>query len=533
MSFIRQSNLRTLASALLFALLFSTASWAHRPAFQTGEHIGPHLAPFVAPIGSVSGTWTPLANFPPDQVDTGLLLTDGTVMMHVGSCTGKWLRLTPDNTGSYVNGTWRKIASMPSGYEPLYFASQVLRDGSVIVNGGEYNHTKCDLDHTKLSAIYDPVTNTWTSVTVPKAWAHVGDAQSVVLASGLYMLTNCCDFQEATAVVSGTTVTWTTVNNQWYPNEESWTLLPDNSLITVDVWTNAGKNHDDSELFGPKTETWSMGNRTASQLTNTTTHELGASVLRPDGTVFQAGANPCNDPKKCAAHTGIYTFVTGVWTSGPDFPMISSKYYDEADGPAAVLPDGNVLVEASPGEGKSPTHFFEFDGTNLIRVSEPHNAPSTTPFTNRMLELPTGQILWTDGGFDIEVYKESGSPKSSWAPVITKSPGNVTRGNKNYQVSGNMFNGLSQGAAYGDDAQMASNYPLVRISNRTTGRVCFGRTHDFATGLSASPKKVTTTDFDFPSASPPAGTQPCDAGASKLQVIVNGIASKAVSITVN
>jgi hypothetical protein len=535
------TTFRKFLIALLALTLIPAAAWAARPAFPTGTHIGPKLAPFVADRASISGTWTPLVSFPPSPVDTGLLLTDGTVIMHVGACTGNWLRLTPDSTGSYVNGTWRSIAKMPSGYQPLYFASQVLSNGEVIANGGEYNGPISCKNNSpnwvKLGAIYNPVANKWKSVDVPSDWSQVGDAASVMLANGKYMLSSCCDYptiHEAEATVSGTNVTWTPVTSSYYPNEEQWILLPNNTVLTVDVWNAAGKNHNDSEIFDPVTGTWTPGPITPVQLSNTTTFELGAAVQRPDGTVFQAGANPCDDPSTCATHTAIYNFATNSWAAGPNFPKISGEHYDEADGPAALLPDGNVLIEASPGEANTPTHFFEFDGSKLIRVNEPHNAPEIVPFETRMLELPTGEILWTDGGYDVEVYKESGKPKASWAPVITKSPSEVSRGTKNHKVSGKMFNGLSQGAAYGDDAQMSTNYPLVRINNKTTGRVCFGRTHGFAMGLSSgSPDKVTTTQFDLPSASPPVGTNPCDPGASQLRVVVNGISSKPVSITVN
>jgi len=38
-----------------------------------------------------------------------------------------------------VNGTWLQLASLPPGYSPLYFASAVLPDGRLIVEGGEFN----------------------------------------------------------------------------------------------------------------------------------------------------------------------------------------------------------------------------------------------------------------------------------------------------------------------------------------------------------------------------------------------------------
>jgi len=64
--------------------------------------------------GAGAQTWTQLHNLPPVGISTALLLTDGTVMAQDSSCSnGNWLRLTPDNTGSYVNGTWKQMASLP------------------------------------------------------------------------------------------------------------------------------------------------------------------------------------------------------------------------------------------------------------------------------------------------------------------------------------------------------------------------------------------------------------------------------------
>ena len=82
------------------------------------------------------GTWSPLNNQPTFGVGTMLLLTDGTVMAQ-NSFSPHWWRLTPDITGSYVNGTWSQLADGPNG--PLYYASAVLRDGRVFVAGGEDN----------------------------------------------------------------------------------------------------------------------------------------------------------------------------------------------------------------------------------------------------------------------------------------------------------------------------------------------------------------------------------------------------------
>jgi len=65
-----------------------------------------------------------------------LLLTDGTVLVHsepnstttTSTDYSSWYKLTPDAHGSYVNGTWTQVASLPAGYAPLYFGSAVLPD---------------------------------------------------------------------------------------------------------------------------------------------------------------------------------------------------------------------------------------------------------------------------------------------------------------------------------------------------------------------------------------------------------------------
>ncbi|MDQ2839815.1 MAG: hypothetical protein M3Y72_01995, partial [Acidobacteriota bacterium] len=88
-----------------------------------------------------SSPWQLLMNQPTFLVNGAcnpLQLTDGTVM--VQDCGLRdWWQLTPDNTGSFVNDGWTQLASLPSGYSPLYYSSAVLPDGRVIIEGGEYN----------------------------------------------------------------------------------------------------------------------------------------------------------------------------------------------------------------------------------------------------------------------------------------------------------------------------------------------------------------------------------------------------------
>jgi hypothetical protein len=457
-----------------------------------------------------SQTWQPLLHPPTFNASTSLLLTDGTVMVHQEG-TRLWWKLTPDINGSYINGTWTQQASLPSNYSPLYYASAVLPDGRLIVEGGEYNFGNAVW--TNLGAIYDPLANTWTAVTPPAGWANIGDAQSVILPNGTFMLANAVSTQQAW--LNATTLTWTSTGTGKADsnNEEGWTLLPNGLVLTVD--TNL--NNTNAERYSPRLGKWGSAGSTIVQLTDPGSHEIGPAVLRPNGTVFATGGTGHN-----AIYTPSPTGGVGTWVAGPDFPIVNGQQLDIADGPAALLPNGNVLCDTSPGVFQNGVHFFEFDGTQFIAEPGTPDSQQNTSFEGRMLVLPTGQIFFADGTRDIEIYTPIGNPDPAWAPTIFSFPSQISPGGS-YKLSGTQLNGLSEGAAYGDDAQAATNYPLVRITNRSSGHVFFARTHHHST-MSVAPGKRGSTHFDVPTN--------IETGASDLAVVTNGIASTAVSVTV-
>ena len=85
--------------------------------------------------------------------------------------------------------------------------------------------------------------------------------------------------------------------------------------------------------------------------------EIGPAILRPDGTVFNTGANcnvkgPPTDPNACVtyqpvAHTAIYNPATNSWTAGPDLP----RHEGAGDTFASLLTNGNVLVQTGTSPG--------------------------------------------------------------------------------------------------------------------------------------------------------------------------------------
>jgi len=459
-----------------------------------------------------AGTWTRLTSAGPSAAGHMLLLTDGSVLLINSDCsaTASWYRLVPDHTGSYLNGTWVSAGAFLPSYNPLYFASAVLSEGEVIIMGGEYDG--CNEVWTTKGALYNPRSNKWVSMPAPTGWSSIGDAESGVLPNGRFMLANCCTTDEV-LLTRLTPVTWTPTGSGKADinDEEGWTLLPNGNLLTVDAYVNGGCCPMGSEIYNTSTGTWSSAGSTKVNLVDPGSHELGPAVLRPDGTVFYAGATTNN---------AIYNTVTRTWSSAPAF----GGTLDIADGPAALLPDGNVLLDTSPGVYKPGSKFFEWDGTALHSVPGTPNASVDPSYYGSMLILPTGQMLFTDGSSDVEIYTPVGNPCAGCAPTITSVASTLTHGALNQIVKGTQFNGLSQGSAYGDDAQQATNYPLVRITD-SAGHVVYCRTHTFSTMAVATGGKLVSAQFDIPST--------IALGSATLQVLTNGIASTAVAVTID
>ena len=174
----------------------------------------------------------------------------------------------------------------------------------------------------------------------------------------------------------------------------------------------------------------------------------------------------------------------------------------EAEAQQSTCPPGNIYK------------FYEFDGTKLI--PEPAATFCGQPST---LLLPTGQVMLNGQ----VVYNSSGTYQPAWRPTITKFTSDIDAGG-NYQIWGTQFNGLSQANAFGDEFQVSTNYPLVRITNTATGDVKYAHTYNFSTMGVATGSAIVSTWFHMPTN--------IETGDSTLEVVANGIPSLPVTVTV-
>jgi hypothetical protein len=453
------------------------------------------------------GTWTQLAAQAPDSINLMLLLSDGSVMAQ-NAGGNDWYRLTPDIHGGYVNGSWTTLAAMH--YTRLYYASDVLANGMVLVAGGEFGSvTGGD------SEIYNPLSNVWTVVPVPPGVLASGgfsDSISKILPNGNVLVAP--DYP----ATNGNTAIYITVSNIWSvgpklfrgssQSEASWVKLPDDSILTIDPYGTS------SERYIPSSDAW-VNDAKVPVKTYSAGDELGAAFLLPSGKAFFLGGNG-----NTAIYTPTGTTQAGTWVAGP---VIANGFGIE-DAPAAMMVNGKILCAVGNSTNyNAPTYFFEYDpvANSFAQVNGPTGVTDNVPpYAGMMLDLPDGTVLYSHQDADLYVYQPDGSPLAAGKPTIT---GIAPNADGSFILTGTLLNGISEGAAYGDDGQMNSNYPLVRMTN-SAGNVYYERTYNWSSTSVMTGNKLETTEFTNSAGLPP--------GAYSLVVLANGFASDPVNFVI-
>ena len=482
--------------------------------------------------------WTPLTNltngqpsgsFPFGQgspIGTMILLTNGSVLMQASQDqpTNTWEILTPDRFGSYVNGTFTNAANSNVGR--LFYGSTVLKDGRVFVVGGE---DATDQNFSNSAEIYNPATNTWT-VAASFPQANFGDDPTELLPNGNVLAGYLAGPQ--TYIYNPNTNTWSQTGTKLrndQSDEEQFVKLPDNSILSYNVFAGIQNGQGSAQRYIPTTGQWVNAGVLPSQLSAATPDigfELGPGMRLQNGLIFWTGA---------LGNTALYNPATNKWTAGPTLP----NGLQATDNPMAELPDGNVIFTVS-----SPTNAFSLEGPNAVPTVALEYHPATNSiseltvppalqndfntnfaFENRMLMLPTGQVLFSTGvagqvSGQLWVYSESQPTPNSVKPIIT---GITKTGAGTFTLSGRGLNGPSEGAAYGDDAQMSSNYPIVSLRD-SGGEVIYAKTTNWSyTGVGTGTAESVT--FTLPTG--------LAAGNFTLTVSGAGVSSAGKSFTVN
>ena len=280
-----------------------------------------------------------------------------------------------------------------------------------------------------------------------------------------------------------------------------------------------------SQRYNPAPNTWISCGSTPGVLPDST-FEMGPCSLLNDGRLLSLGATgqtaiytpPASEPTDVAAGSGIAGPIM------PNSPTTGTPFGCD-DAPSAIMPNGRVLFIADSGGANfsPPTACFEFDpATNTIASAPSPSAALTnaSAYINRMLMLPSGEVLLSTSSQELYLYAPSGTAQGAWRPTISSI---VDQHNGSFSLTGTQLNGLSEGACYGDDAQMATNYPSVTLTDGA-GNVYFATTNGFSTMGVATGSASVSAIFN-PGRAPN--------GSYSLAVIANGISSSTVPFTLN
>jgi hypothetical protein len=226
----------------------------------------------------MTGTWHGLVHQPTFNTSTTILLSDGRIMVQE-EATAHWHALTPDSQGSYINGTWSPLADM--SFWRRYYASGMLKDGRVVLIGGEQSGAGGD---TNKGEIYDPVTDSWSPIPSPPGWSQVGDATCCILPDGRLMIG---------ALLTPECIIYDPVANAWLPaaskavrsNEETWILLPDDTIVTAQCFARYR-----SERYSISSNSWKDEGPLPVSVVDQVMHEIGPAMLMYDGKVIYFGA---------------------------------------------------------------------------------------------------------------------------------------------------------------------------------------------------------------------------------------------------
>jgi hypothetical protein len=299
-------------------------------------------------------------------------------------------------------------------------------------------------------------------------------------------------------------------------------------------------------LYTPSTNTWAAGPNIVGSLGNTPA-TFGADdapgAILPNGhVIFAADAGPAVPD---GGTTGNTTAGSTVITNIPSTAGYQVGWgVADADGSSTIIPELTNIVSVDSlsqitisnpanvtqvgaaikvgGTFSAPTQLFDFNpaaGGSIatLAAGTPFDLSQSSAYLMRMTVLPTGQVLFAQSAStQASIYTPDGTASPALRPVIN----NITyNGGGKFTLTGKQLDGQSAGADYGDDVQMDSNYPILRLVS-STGNVYYCRTTNWVAAAVGTGPVLQTVNFTL-NPSLPAGNYSAivsGAGISSLPV---------------
>ena len=327
------------------------------PALATAEVYDPSTNSW-APAGVMAGAHA--------EAETATLLSNGKVLVLGGDNVSSGSRTFLGGADLYdpVSNTWSSVATMP---EPrMYHTSTLLGDGSVLVVGGNNGQ-----GWLATAQLYDPTANTWSpaaSLGAPRSTASatlLGDGR--VLVAGGYALGTYLASSEI----------YDPIQNAWSAGGELPTArnfatavrLASGSVLFAGGSTDGAGGVDSAALYEPGLNAWS----TVSSMAQV--RWLHAATLLASGKVLVSGGFGAIESGSLASAELYDPLATPTTTPAPtDTPAACTPTCTPTDTPTGTPTD-------TPTETDTPT-------PTDTRTETPTDTPTVTP-TNTQTPTPT------------------------------------------------------------------------------------------------------------------------------------------------
>ncbi len=484
------------------------------------------------------GTWQSISNQPFRSVQRMLLLTDGSILCHTGGAT--WAKYKPDEFGQYTNGTWEAVDSMR--HARIHFGALTLPDGRVMVIFGKPEIPGRDASEPRR---LDPTVEFFNPNERPgRQWTMGTSLPAFDPVYPEIRQTCCCLLADGRRVLVGTdlsnrfvdprpdnpvylydlvTNTWTLVDraeNGRRAIAKSFTLLPDENVFTSGCYRNAHIYAPDAGIGR-----WNLTDIPSFSVTDIS--QGGTGVLLTDGRVWIV--------HRSLNESLFYIPSARNGVVGPELPTAEFMGISFDRFAACVLPNGKVFFTGSHISDGHP-EFYEYthNGADNIftLITPPVGLPTPRSIIHQgayLLLLPTGEAMMSFLS-QMFVYTPATSdpePHPEWRPTLN-FPLNDTDivAGATMTARGLLFNGMTQAVFHnpGKSTGTATNFPIIRLTNRASGRTWYCRTSGHssmgvATGIAAQ-----HTNFRIP--------DDVELGRADLCIIANGITGDCVEVMV-
>lgn len=526
----------TLASEPTPRIYFASQIMADGRLFVVGgEYSGPALIPDWSNTGEIydplSNAWTPITPYPSQADCPYINYVSGNTTSGSAHITGIYPYTTGLSVGEGVFGfgipNSAMIVSIDSPSQvTISAAATQTAPANFIALSSYFELTAClgDDPSTLLSSqqilvgnlangdtfLYDAAANTWTpsgtkvyqDSSDEEGWARTSEGTIITYDLFQSIATNGSYAEK----YNPKTGTWTGISPSDGTAKGTLPLLsspavgyelgPNLRLQDGRILQIGADQH--TALYDPDTNTWAAGpdiSGTLNGIPSPFGSDDAPGAILPNGhVIFAADAGVAGFTSSGNTTTGS-SVITGIpstavlqvfWSvNGNGIP--GGSYIVSVDSPSQVTISNaatattNGVAISWGGVYSNPTELFEFDPrSNRIRqvtsALPDGNLPFEPCYPTRMLILPTGQLLFSDSSAQLWIYTSTGEPNPHLRPLIS----NVSYvGGGKFRLTGFQLDGQSAGGAYGDDDQMDSNYPIVRMVN-SSGKVFYARTSNWS-----------------------------------------------------